>query len=87
MVVARLVDSWDKEQAGFAAKPDLEALYGLVDALREELEAMGVRLDLLEENSSGRLYGPSLSVERLAAKRQFQHEVLGAATRRPESLV
>jgi hypothetical protein len=53
MVLARLVDSWDKEQAGFAAKQDLEALYGLVDALREELEALGARVDLLEQNATG----------------------------------
>ncbi len=52
MIVARLLAKMEQEHATFATKAELGELRKLVDALREELEALGVRVTNLEENVS-----------------------------------
>ena len=50
MIVARFLAKMEQEHATFATKADLEELRKLVSALREELDALGVRVTNLEEN-------------------------------------
>ena len=50
MIVARLLSKMEQAQATFATKSELEELRKLTAALREELDALGVRVDNLEEN-------------------------------------
>jgi len=50
MVVARLLAKMEQEHATFATKADLEELRKLVMQLRDELDALGVRVTNLEEN-------------------------------------
>ncbi len=48
MIVARLLAKMEEEHATFATKAELEELRKLVNALREELDALGVRVTNLE---------------------------------------
>lgn len=48
LVVVRLLTKMESEQATFATKAELEELRKLALALREELEALGLRVDNLE---------------------------------------
>ncbi|NLE27979.1 MAG: hypothetical protein GX625_22095, partial [Clostridiaceae bacterium] len=48
MIVARLLAKMEEEHATFATKADLEEVRKLVNALREELDALGVRVTNLE---------------------------------------
>ncbi|MGE0490418.1 MAG: hypothetical protein AB7S38_14510 [Vulcanimicrobiota bacterium] len=50
MIVARLLAKMEQAHATFATKAELEELRKLADALREELDALGVRVTNLEEN-------------------------------------
>jgi len=50
MVVARLLAKIEQEEATFATKADLDNLRKLVDQLRNELDALGVRVQNLENN-------------------------------------
>ncbi len=50
MIVARLLAKMEEEHATFASKADLEEVRRLASALREELDALGVRVTKLEEN-------------------------------------
>jgi len=50
MIVARLLAKMEQEHATFATKADLEELRKLVNQLREELDALGVRVQNLEDN-------------------------------------
>ncbi len=52
MIIARLLAKEEQEHATFATKADLNDLRKLVEAYREELEALGVRVTNLEENVS-----------------------------------
>jgi len=52
MVVARFLAKNDQEHATFATKADLEELRKLVNQLKDELDALGVRVTNLEENVS-----------------------------------
>ncbi len=52
MIVARLLAKMEQEHATFATKAELEELRKLVEALREELNALGVRVTNLEENTA-----------------------------------
>lgn len=52
MVVARFMAKNDQEHATFATKADLEELRKLVNQLKDELDALGVRVTNLEENVS-----------------------------------
>lgn len=49
MVVARLLAKMEHEHATFATKAELAELQKLVDALRSELDALGVRVTKLED--------------------------------------
>ncbi len=50
MIVARLLAQMEQAHATFATKAELDELRKLVDTLREELGALGVRVDNLEHN-------------------------------------
>lgn len=50
MVVARLLAKMEQEHATFATKAELAELQKLVDALRSELDALGVRVTKLEDD-------------------------------------
>jgi len=50
MVVARFLSKMEAEHATFATKEDLETVKKLVDTLKEELDALGVRVTNLEDN-------------------------------------
>ena len=50
MIVARLLAKMEQAHATFATKAELDELRKLVNALREELDARGVRVTNLEEN-------------------------------------
>jgi len=50
MIVARLLAKMEQEHATFATKADLDELRKLVGQLREELDALGVRVQNLEDN-------------------------------------
>ncbi|MBM3465914.1 MAG: hypothetical protein FJX76_27810, partial [Armatimonadetes bacterium] len=50
MIVARLLSKMEQEMATFATKADLDDLRKLVNQLREELDALGVRVQNLEDN-------------------------------------
>lgn len=52
MVIARMLAKMEQAHAVFATKADLEDLRKLVDAYREELDALGVRVTNLEETTS-----------------------------------
>ncbi|MEW6280697.1 MAG: S-layer homology domain-containing protein [Candidatus Eremiobacterota bacterium] len=52
MIVARLLAKMEQEHATFATKAELEELRKLVMAMREELDALGVRVGNLEESTS-----------------------------------
>ncbi|MCA9796328.1 MAG: S-layer homology domain-containing protein, partial [Candidatus Eremiobacteraeota bacterium] len=51
MIVARLLAKMEQAHATFATKAELEELRKLADALREELDALGVRVTNLEEQT------------------------------------
>jgi len=50
MIVARFLAKVEQEHATFATKADLEALRRLVNQLKDELDALGVRVQNLENN-------------------------------------
>lgn len=50
MIVARLLAKMEQAHATFATKAELEEVRKLTNALREELDALGVRVTNLEEN-------------------------------------
>jgi len=50
LMVARLLAKVDQMGANYASKADMETIKGLVDGLREELDAMGVRVTSAEDN-------------------------------------
>jgi hypothetical protein len=50
MVIARLLAKVEQMGANYASKADMETIKGLVDGLREELDAMGVRVTSAEDN-------------------------------------
>jgi hypothetical protein len=50
MVVARFLAKNDQEHAAFATRADLETVHSLVKNLRDELDALGVRVTNLEED-------------------------------------
>lgn len=50
MIVARLLAREEQEHATFASKADLDAVRQLVGQLREELDALGVRVQHLEDS-------------------------------------
>ncbi len=50
MIVARLLAKMEQAHATFATKAELEEVRKLANALRDELEALGVRVTNLEEN-------------------------------------
>ena len=50
MIVARLLAKMEQEHATFATKADLDELRRLVNQLKEELDALGVRVQNLEDN-------------------------------------
>lgn len=50
MIVARLLAKMEQAHATFATKAELDELRKLANALREELDALGVRVDNLEKN-------------------------------------
>jgi len=50
MIVARLLAKMEQEHATFATKADLDELRKLVNQLKEELDALGVRVQNLEDN-------------------------------------
>ena len=52
MIVARLLAKMEQAHATFATKAELEELRKLANALREELDALGVRVTNLEESVS-----------------------------------
>ena len=52
MVVARFLAKMEQQHATFATKAELDELRKLVDALRPELDALGVRVANLEEGAS-----------------------------------
>lgn len=52
MVVARLLAKMEQEQATFATKAELDEVRKLAAALRDELDALGVRTSQLEESVS-----------------------------------
>jgi len=49
MLVARLLAKMEQEHATFASKADLEELQNLVNSLKDELAALGVRVGKLED--------------------------------------
>ncbi|MCL5773212.1 MAG: S-layer homology domain-containing protein, partial [Firmicutes bacterium] len=51
-VAARIVAKMEADAANYATKADLETIRGLVQSLREELDALGVRVNNLEDNLS-----------------------------------
>ena len=53
MIVARILAVMEKTHATFATKSELAELQKLTAALREELDALGVRVDTLEANVEG----------------------------------
>lgn len=52
MVASRIVAKMEQADATFATKADLEALRNLVNSLRDELDALGVRVKNLEEKTA-----------------------------------
>jgi hypothetical protein len=64
MVIARLLAKMEQEHATFATKAELNDLRKLVEAYREELQALGVRVTNLEENV-GRLDKRVADLERI----------------------
>lgn len=64
MIVARLLAKIEQEHATFATKADLEALRKLVNQLKDELDALGVRVQNLEQNV-GRLDKRVTELERI----------------------
>ncbi|MHB2020490.1 MAG: S-layer homology domain-containing protein [Candidatus Xenobia bacterium] len=64
MIVARLLAKIEQEHATFATKADLEALRRLVNQLKDELDALGVRVQNLE-NNVGRLDKRVTELERI----------------------
>ena len=52
MIVARLLAKMEADQATFATRAELDQVRMLADALSSELEALGVRVDNLEEQTS-----------------------------------
>lgn len=64
MIVARLLARMEAEHATFAAKADLEEVRKLAAALRQELDALGVRVTNLEE-ATGRLDQRVADLERI----------------------
>ena len=65
MIVARLLAKMDQAHSTFASKAELDEVRKLALALREELEALGVRVDNLEE-SVGRLDQRVSELERIS---------------------
>jgi hypothetical protein len=63
--VARLLKLVEQSQAGLATRAELDSLRPLVNALRDELEALGVRLDRLE-SGLGRLDRRVTELERIS---------------------
>ncbi|MGD0053398.1 MAG: S-layer homology domain-containing protein, partial [Vulcanimicrobiaceae bacterium] len=49
VLVARVVAKLQANGAGYASKTDLETLQKLIDALKDELDALGVRVTNLED--------------------------------------
>lgn len=64
MIVARLLAKMEQAHSTFATKSELEELRKLTTALREELDALGVRVDNLEE-SVGRIDQRVTELERI----------------------
>ncbi|MCD6310623.1 MAG: S-layer homology domain-containing protein [Candidatus Eremiobacteraeota bacterium] len=64
MCVARLLAKMEQEHATFATKADLEELQNLVNTLKEELNALGVRVGNLED-SVGKLDKRVTDLERI----------------------
>ncbi|MCA9793553.1 MAG: S-layer homology domain-containing protein, partial [Candidatus Eremiobacteraeota bacterium] len=52
MIVARLLAKMEQAHASFATKAELQELRKLADAYKEELEAFGVRVTNLEEQTN-----------------------------------
>ena len=52
LIVARLLAKMEQEHATFATKADLDEVKKLVNQLKEELDALGVRVQNLEDNVS-----------------------------------
>jgi S-layer homology domain len=65
MVVARLLANMEQAHSTFASKAELAEIRKLAVALREELDALGVRVDHLEE-SVGRIDKRVTELERIA---------------------
>ena len=65
MVVARLLAKMEQGHATFASQAELREIHKLAEALREELDALGVRVDNLEE-SVGRLDRRVTELERIS---------------------
>lgn len=64
MIVARLLAKMEQAHSTFATKAELDEVRKLANALREELDALGVRVDNLEE-SVGRLDQRVTELERI----------------------
>jgi len=52
MIIARLLAKMEQAHATFATKAELDEVRKLANALKEELDALGVRVTNLEENVS-----------------------------------
>jgi len=50
MIVARLLSKMEQEMATFATRTDLDDLRKVIGSIREELDALGVRVQNLEDN-------------------------------------
>lgn len=71
MIVARLLSKMEQAHATFATKAELEEVRKLANALREELDALGVRVTNLEE-SVGRLDRRVTELERITFYGSFE---------------
>jgi hypothetical protein len=80
MIVARLLAKMEQSQATFATKADLDDLRKLVDSLKDELGALGVRVTNLDEQV-GRLDKRVTELERITFYGYVDTRVSGISIR------
>ncbi len=80
MIVARLLAKMEQSQATFATKADIDDLRKLVDSLKDELSALGVRVTNLDEQV-GRLDRRVTELERITFYGYFDTTVSGISIR------
>ena len=75
MIVARLLAAYEHDTTNFATKADLDTLRQLANAMRPELEALGVRVTNLEEQTA-RLDKRVTELERITFYGSFDTRVV-----------